>query len=205
MQPGLPFSGLVSKPVKTLDVAATENEWGLTMERRSFTSALATAVAFGFASRTPAAAVPEEVQAGCEGAVTALKGWLTALTNRDFGYLQQHLASDFTFTTTPLKVPGGKTVAEMKNKAEFIEQDRHVYNSHVRVLRLTARRMNELVVTLVFAQVAEEFRGDLGPGMPSAAEMNAFIQGNKFAYASGWREIDGRWQCTSHHILGELR
>ena len=172
------------------------------MDRRCFTSFLAAAVAVGFSTSTPAAA--DDVQAGCEGAVRALKGWLDALAKRDFDYLQQHLSSDFTFTLVPLKTSNGTTVAESKNKQEFIEQDRHVYNSHVTVLGLTARRMSDLVVTVVFAQLAEEFRGDLGPGLPSAAEMTAFIRGKKFAYASGWRELDGRWQCTSHHILGEL-
>jgi hypothetical protein len=34
--------------------------------------------------------------------------------------------------------------------------------------------------------------------------MNAFAKGKKLGYASGWREIDGRWQCTSHHVLGEV-
>src|ERR1700719_3694641 len=113
------------------------------MDRRSFTSAFATTVAFGFASSAPA--VTEDVQAGCEGAVSALKGWLKALAKRDFDYLEQHLSSDFTFTTTPLKMPGGKTIAETKDKAEFIEQDRHVYNSNVTLLGLTARRTLDVV------------------------------------------------------------
>src|SRR5882757_7726923 len=129
------------------------------MDRRSFVTVMATAVAtIGVTAEAFAAAgAPEDVGPGCEGAVVALKGWINALAKKDFDFLG-----------------------------------------------VTARRMGDLVMTLVFAQINEEFRGDLGPQMPTAAEMNAFAKGKKLGYASGWREIDGRWECTSHHVLGEV-
>jgi len=176
------------------------------MDRRSFLTAMATASAtIGVTSNAfGAAGASEDVGPGCEGAVVALKGWIDALAKKDFDFLEQHLASDFVFTTTPLTTPHGTVIAEQKGKKDFIAQDRHVYRSDIHFLGLTARRLGDLVMTLVFAQINEEFRGDLGPQMPSAAEMNAFAKGKKLGYASGWREIDRRWQCTSHHVLGEV-
>ena len=173
------------------------------MDRRSFLTAVATASAtIGFAS--DASAGNEDVGAGCEGAVLALNGWINALAKRDFDFLEQHLAPDFVFTTAPMKTASGTIINVQKDKKAFIEQDRHVYNSNIQFLGVTARRLGELVITIVFAQISEEFRGDLGPQLPTAAEMNAFAKGKKLGYASGWKEIDGRWQCTSHHVLGEV-
>ena len=176
------------------------------MDRRVLLTAMTTAcVTAGLISDAVAAAsASEDVGPGCEGAIAALKGWVDALARKDFNFLEQHLTSDFVFTTTPLKTPHGAVIAEQKGKRDFIEQDRHVYRSDIHFLGITARRMGDLVMTLVFARINEEFRGDLGPQMPSAAEMNAFAKGKQLGYASGWRQVDGRWQCTSHHVLGEV-
>jgi hypothetical protein len=171
------------------------------MNRRSFAAAMAAALPAAFPQVVFAG--PEDIQEGCEGAVAALKGWIKALADRDFEYLERHLSSDFVFTGPPIAGGGGKVMGGIKNKAAFIEQDRKIYNADIEFLDLTARRMGDLVVTVVFAKVSEEFRGELDPGMPTAAEMNALMQGAKFGYASGWRQLDGRWQCTSHHILGQ--
>lgn len=45
----------------------------------------------------------------------------------------------------------------------------------------------------------------LGPQMPTTAEMNACARGKRLGCAPGWREFDGRWQCISHHVLGEVK
>lgn len=172
------------------------------MDRRSF--ATAAAIATAMASTTAGAAGPEDVQAGCEGAVTALKGWTEALARRDFDYLERHLAKDFIFSNAPLRTSLGVLPSGFRTKEKFIELDRMVYDTKITFLGLTARRMGDMVVTMVFAKVFEEIRGDLGPGMPSVAELNAAVQNKTMAYASGWREIDGRWQCTAHHILGDV-
>lgn len=172
------------------------------MNRRSFAVALAATFPAAFSQVTFAA--EEDIEDGCEGAVAALKGWIKALADRDFDYLDRHLASDFVFTGPPIAAGGGKVMGGIKNKEDFIEQDRKIYNADIEFLGLTARRMGDLVVTVVFAKVYEEFRGDFGPDMPTAAELNALMQGARLGYASGWRELDGRWQCTSHHILGQL-
>ncbi len=181
------------------------------MDRRTFGAAAAAALlvgasgkAFGATDKASGAA-NEDIQPGCEGAVAALKGWIVALKNRNFEYLEQHLAPDFAFSYAPLRTKNGMLQGGHRNKAQFIEQDRHIYNSDIKFVSLTARKMGDLVVTLVFATVFEEVRGDLGPGMPSAAEMNAVVQNKTLAYASGWRKIDGRWQCTSHNVLGDVQ
>jgi len=175
------------------------------MDRRSFAIALASGAALKFSQVTLAAQeeTNEDVQVGCEGAVAALKGWTAALAKRDFDYLERHLAPDFMATFTPMKV-GNAVLTGTKDKRAFIEQDRNIYNVDIHLHSITARRMGDLVITTVFARLHEEFRGDPIPGFPSAAEMNAYVQGNTFGYASSWRELDGRWQCTSHHILGRI-
>ena len=83
------------------------------MDRRSFLTALpTTAATIGFASE--ASAANEDVGAGCEGAVLALKGWIDALARRDFDFLEQHLASDFVFTTAPMKTANGTIINVQK-------------------------------------------------------------------------------------------
>lgn len=140
----------------------------------------------------------EDIQSGCEDAVTALKGWIAALAARDFDYLERHFADDFAFTCDP-KVRGGRM-----DKRTFIEFDRHVHDAKIELLALTARRWGDMVTMLQFARVQEEFRGDLGPGTPSAAEMNELIRGKTFAYGTGWRLSGGRWLCFDHHIFGAV-
>ena len=149
-------------------------------------------------------AAQEDVQEGCEGAVEALKGWIAALAVRDFDYLEKHLSEDFVFTGPPIESGGGKVIGGVKNKTEFIEIDRHIYNADIQLLSLTARRLGDLVITLVFARVSEEFRGDLGPDMPTADELTEMMTNVVFGYTTSWRHIDGIWQSTSHHILGQV-
>lgn len=79
-----------------------------------------------------------------------------------------------------------------------------VYDTQITFMGLTARRMGDMVVTMVFAKVYEEIRGEFPPGQPTAAELTAAVKNKTMAYATGWREIDGRWQCTAHHILGDV-
>lgn len=141
----------------------------------------------------------DDIGKGCEAAVERLKGWTQALARRDFDYLDRVLAPDFQFTG-PAAVGGGRM-----DKERFIEMDRHIYNADIRLVGLTARRHGDIVTMLSFADVNEEFRGDLGPGMPSAADMNARANDKTLAYGTAWRENgDGNWQCTSHHIFGEV-
>ncbi len=140
----------------------------------------------------------EDIEAGCEGAVAAMKGWIDALATGDFEYLEKVLADDFLFTCDP-KFNGGQI-----RKSEFIEMDKNIKSADIRFVGLTARRMGKMVITQVFANVREEFKGELGPNMPSAAEMKSFMENKTMAYASAWREADGQWQCFDHHFFGPV-
>lgn len=142
----------------------------------------------------------EDIEPGCEGAVTAMKGWVDALMKRDFDYLERVLAPDFQFTCSPSIIPGGRLAKEA-----FIEMDRNIYDSDIRFLKLAARRMDDTVLTMVFAEVHEEIRGDMGPGMPDASQMSDMVNGHVFAYASAWREDSGQWVCFSHNVLATVR
>ena len=137
------------------------------------------------------------IEPGCEDAVAALRGWTQALARRDFDYLEKVLDPDFQFTCDP-GVGGGRL-----GKERFIEMDRHIYNARIDLLSVTARRQGDLVTMLSFANASEEFRGDLGPDMPTADEMNARVSSGTLAYGTAWRlGADGEWRCESHHIFG---
>jgi hypothetical protein len=62
----------------------------------------------------------EDIEVRCEGAVNALKGWIAALAQCDFAYLERHLANDFVFTVAPMRTAGGTTIVGSKDKAAFI-------------------------------------------------------------------------------------
>jgi len=139
----------------------------------------------------------QDVQKGCEGVVHQLERWTGALMARDFDQLEHILAPDFQFTVDP-KFAGGRM-----DKKRFIELDRKIKSCSIRFLGITVRRMGNIATSLCFAEVHEEFSGDLGPGMPSAAEMAQTMKGARIAYGSGWRQdASGQWQCFSHHIFG---
>ncbi len=138
-----------------------------------------------------------DIGTGCEGVVKQLERWTGALMAGDFDVLEDVLAPDFQFTVDP-KYAGGRM-----GKAQFIEMDRKIRNCSIELLDVTARKMGNIVTSLVFAEVSEEFAEDPGNGMPSAAEMAATMQGARLAYGSGWRRgAGGEWQCFSHHVFG---
>jgi ketosteroid isomerase-like protein len=139
----------------------------------------------------------KDIQPGYEGVVEQLERWTGALMAGDFDQLEHILSDDFQFTVDP-KFAGGRM-----NKARFIELDRKIKNCSIRFLGITVRGMGTMATSLAFAEVEEEFSGDLGPGMPTAAEMATTMKGAQIAYGSGWRRgADGQWQCVSHHIFG---
>lgn len=139
----------------------------------------------------------EDIQEGCEGVAQQLKRWTDALMAGDFEVLDEVLAPDFQFTVDP-KYGGGRM-----DKARFIEFDRKIKSCSIKFLGITARRMGGMVTSLAFAEISEEFSGDLGSDMPSAAEMKQTMTNARLAYGSGWRMgANGQWQCFSHHIFG---
>ena len=126
----------------------------------------------------------QDVEPGCEGAVAAMKDWIDALMTGHVDRLETILAPEFQFTCDPDIIPGGRL-----DKSAFIEMDRKVKNSTIEIRKLAARHFDDTVMTMVFAEVHEEVSGDLGPGMPDAAELSARVDGHVFAYASAWRPV----------------
>lgn len=141
----------------------------------------------------------ELIEAGCEGAVAALKGWLTELQALRFDNIGQYLADDLV-VTCDLSWNGGQM-----DKQTFIALERHIEFCEINITKLIAIRMDRMVIVTSYATVRDRFVGDLGSGMPSSDAVTQALQGNMFGYASGWRETDGRWQCFSHHIFGQTR
>ncbi|MGD9809848.1 MAG: nuclear transport factor 2 family protein [Sphingobium sp.] len=142
----------------------------------------------------------EDIEPGCEGAVAAMKDWIAALMDGNVDRLETILAPEYQFTCSPDIIPGGRL-----NKSAFIEMDKKIKNSTIEIRKLAARRFDDTVMTMVFAEVHEEVAGDLGPGMPDAAEFSAMVDGHVFAYASAWRLDGGQWVCTSHNVIATAR
>ena len=139
-----------------------------------------------------------DIGPGCEAEVQQLERWTNALMAKDFDVLEDVLHPEFQFTVDP-KYAGGRL-----RKAGFIAFDRKIKECSIDLLSVTARKMgDQMITTLVMAELTEEFEGDLGPDMPSAAEMKDVMTGARMAYGSGWKKgDDGEWQCFSHHIFG---
>ena len=97
-----------------------------------------------------------DIEPGCEGVASQLKRWTNALMAREFDVLEEVLAPDFQFTADP-KYGGGRM-----DKARFIEMDRKIFNCSIKFLGITARKCGRVITSLAFAEVSEEFQGDLG-------------------------------------------
>lgn len=142
----------------------------------------------------------EDIEPGCEGAVAMLKDWIAALMAGNVDRLETILAPEYQFTCSPDIIPGGRL-----DKNAFIEMDRKITNSTIEIRKLAARRFDDTVMTMVFAEVHEEMDGDLGPGMPDAAAFSAKVNGHVFAYASAWRKDGDQWLCSSHNVIATAR
>ena len=98
-----------------------------------------------------------DVAPGCEGAADAMISWLDAVETGDIDRLDG-LFDDRMSITCDSMAAGGRFT-----KAQLIEFDRHIRECRVEVLRLTARKCEDAIITQVFAKVQERFEGDLGP------------------------------------------
>ncbi len=140
-----------------------------------------------------------DIEKECEPAVEALKSWINAVETKDFDRLESLLSDDFVATCNP-EIAGGRI-----GKARFIEIDRHIRESTIEIVMLAARRHGNTVITLLFANIREQFEGDLGSDTLNSAEMTSFLAQGPVAYASAWRlETCGEWRCIQHHIFGPI-
>ena len=128
--------------------------------------------------------------------ITELQGhWIAAISQHQFAWLERHLAEDFLFTAHP--IPGLRL-----HKREFIEADKKIKSAEVRFISVHAETAGQILVSRTIADVKEEFGADLGPGLPSAAEITAMVSGRRMVYCSGWRHNGQIWQCFDHHLVG---
>ena len=131
--------------------------------------------------------------------ITELQGhWIAAISTHQFDWLERHLAADFMFTAHP--IPGLRL-----HKREFIEADKKIKSAEVRFVSIQAEAAGEILISRTIADVKEEFGADLGPGMPSAAEITAMVSGQRMVYCSGWRHNGQIWQCFDHHLMGIIQ
>ena len=124
-----------------------------------------------------------------------LDGWNAALNRHDRKWFEERLTEDFSYTT---HVPYFNRVIY---KEEFIRILMTIKDQKVKWLERTARRTGNAVTSIVILQATEEFTQDLGPGMPTAHEMEKHIVGKTIYYSSGWRVTDGFWRMFDHHTI----
>src|SRR5690349_16501702 len=108
--------------------------------------------------------------------ITELQGhWIAAISHHQFDWLERHLAEDFMFTAHP--IPGLRL-----HKREFIEADKKIKSAEVKFVSIRAEAAGEILLSRTVADVKEEFGADLGPGMPSAAEITRMVSGQRMVY-----------------------
>jgi ketosteroid isomerase-like protein len=140
-----------------------------------------------------------DIEDDCEPAVHALKSWIDAIETGDIDRLENLLSEDFVATCDPM-IGGGRI-----HKAQFIAYDRHIRESKIDIVKLVARRHGNTIITLLFANIMEQFEGDLGSSMPTSAELSSFLAQSPVAYSSAWSlEADSQWRCVQHHIFGPV-
>jgi ketosteroid isomerase-like protein len=124
--------------------------------------------------------------------------WAAALTNHDANWFERHIASDFSLTAHPF--------AQIRfDKRKFIEVDMQIENTKITFLDIRAHAAGDILVSQAIAEVKEDFKADLGHGMPSAAEVTKLLSGQVLAYSSAWRENGSDWQCFDHHMIGPVK
>ena len=127
--------------------------------------------------------------------VTELQGaWIDGLRRYDYSWLETHLAEDFLFSAQPFPTM-------RLGKRQFIDMDKQIKNPQVRFVSIQAEPLAGLILSRTVADVKEEFHADLGPGMPSTAELQRAVSGQHLVYASAWRYNKTIWQCFDHHLV----
>jgi len=122
--------------------------------------------------------------------------WAKALTGHDASWFERHIASDFSLTAHPFPV--------RFDKRKFIEVDMQIENTQIKFLDIRARAVSDILVSQAIAEVKEDFKADLGAGMPSAEEITNLLSGRVLAYSSAWRKHGEVWQCFDHHMIGPV-
>ena len=124
--------------------------------------------------------------------------WAEALTKHDAEWFERHIASDFSLSAHPFP--------QLRfDKRKFIEVDMQIENTRIIFLDIRGHAVGDILVSQAIAEVTEDFRADLGEGMPTAAEVTKLLSGQVLAYTSAWRRVGDVWQCFDHHMIGPVK
>jgi hypothetical protein len=124
--------------------------------------------------------------------------WLNSLSERQFDWLESHLAEDLTATARPFE-------KFALNKRQLIDLDKKIESVKTQLLEVYAHRAGNIVLSHIVlrfehASLSEE----PGNNLPSAAEHSRLFTGKTVAYASAWRFEDEIWKCFDHHMVGAI-
>ncbi len=125
-----------------------------------------------------------------------IKQWISAIGERNFDWLEQHLADDFLFSAHPF--PDLKL-----RKREFIDLDKKIAKAELEFASIKGEMIGDILISLAVADIKEEkFSAELGHGLPAISELSQMMSGHRLVYASAWRRLGESWQCYDHHVLG---
>lgn len=123
--------------------------------------------------------------------------WARALSEHNFQWLDENLASDFQFSA--------RLYPDLRlDKAGFIEVDKKMKSADIRFVMVQAAQIGEVILSTAVADVREFFDGDMGAHMPKLTDLNDLVGESRLAYASAWRKSGEAWLCYHHHMIGTI-
>ena len=123
------------------------------------------------------------------------RAWLECINDRTYDWYDRHLTDDFTATAHPFANFG-------KGKEEFVEEGRKLARLSFSDIEISGMQAGATILSR-FTGIVSEMRhleDDLGPGRPSASEIEGATMGRRLIYHSGWRR-EGEWKCFDHHLV----
>jgi hypothetical protein len=120
--------------------------------------------------------------------------WIEKRT--DAAWMERHLAPHFRFTSFLLP--------QVIEKRQFIEIVSNT-PAKLKVVSVAAEPVGPIIVSrLVLDVIDEVFTANLGPGMPTGAEIQKRIVGRRMVYVSAFVRGAAGWQCYDHHQIGPV-
>lgn len=119
-----------------------------------------------------------------------------SINARRFEWFDRHLADDFTATAHPFPNFG-------KGRTEFVEEGRKLSQLGFVDVEAGGIEVGSVILSYFTGVVAamQHIEEDLGPGRPSAREIEAATMGRRLVYHSAWRPEQGVWKLFDHHLV----
>jgi hypothetical protein len=124
--------------------------------------------------------------------------WGSAISNKDWDWIERHFAEDFLGTAQPWPTLS-------VNKRQMMELDKQIETMDVRWLEVTARRFGDTVLASGVVQYKKEaFKAGatVGEGMPTGSQLSSLVNGKSVLYIGAWRRNGSDWQIYDHHMIG---